>query len=112
MKDSIKKSYISHKRHLISLLPRDKKFEYDWLSNQTYDAWRHKRMYELLNGLINIRDSWLTVGDGRYGSDAHYLFERGITSVIASDISRELLRIAKKDKYIPEYKEINAELIR
>jgi ubiquinone/menaquinone biosynthesis C-methylase UbiE len=111
MENYIKKSYIRHKRHLRSLLPKDNKFDYGWLSNNTYDAWRHKRMYSLLDVLIKVGDSWLTVGDGRYGSDAHYLFKRGITNVMASDISPKLLKIAKQDKYIPEYKEVNAELI-
>ena len=36
--------------------------------------------------------SWLTVGDGRYGTDAHYIFSKGVRNVLATDISDYLLR--------------------
>lgn len=107
----IEKSYAKHKTHLNNILFKNNKFDYDWLHKDTYDTWRHKRMYSLVDALVDKKDSWVTVGDGRYGSDAHYLLEKGITDLLATDISDELLKIAKKDKYIPMFKEINAESI-
>jgi ubiquinone/menaquinone biosynthesis C-methylase UbiE len=107
----IEKSYAKHKNHLNSLLHNNVRFDYDWLCNDTYGAWRHKRMYSLIDPLVKKNDSWITIGDGRYGSDAHYLLEKGISNLLATDISGKLLKIAKKDKYILKFKEINAESI-
>jgi ubiquinone/menaquinone biosynthesis C-methylase UbiE len=107
----IEKSYAKHKRHLNSFISKDKKFDYDWLYKTTYDTWRQKRLYGLVDSLVRKKDSWVTIGDGRYGSDAHYLLEKGVTNILATDISDKLLRIAKKDKYIPKSKIINAESI-
>ena len=86
-------------------------FDYDWLLKDNYDAWRHNRLYGLINPLIHKKDSWVTIGDGRYGSDAHYLLERGITDVLATDLSDKLLKIAKRAKFVRKFKEINAESI-
>ena len=57
-----------------------KKIATTWL-NQTnsMDRWRHDRMYKLMGQLIkyNKNFSWLTVGDGRYGTDANALLKLG-----------------------------------
>jgi ubiquinone/menaquinone biosynthesis C-methylase UbiE len=111
MNEKVRASYSKHKKQLENRLLENENFDYDWLDNHTYDTWRHKRMYALLDSIINVKDSWLTIGDGRYGSDAHYLFEKGVEKVMASDISDALLKTAKKHRYFPRYKEINAEAI-
>ena len=50
-----------------------------WFETDTVDAWRHQRMYQALDPLLAAepQSQWLTVGDGRYGKDAHYIAEKG-----------------------------------
>lgn len=52
--------------------------------------------------------SWVTVGDGRYGSDAHYLSTKGATA-LATDISDALLKEGAEIGYIQAFKKENAE---
>lgn len=111
MNNKILNSYTKHKNHLVTAIKEGTKFDYNWLENKTYDSWRHQRMYRMVDVLINKKDSWLTIGDGRYGSDAHYLIKNGVKNVIASDISNKQLKIASKEKFINKFKEINAEQI-
>lgn len=111
MNKKIINSYIKHKSHLIQAIHTSQKFDYQWFKNNSYDTWRHIRMYKLVDVLINKKDSWITIGDGRYGSDAHYLITKGVKNIISSDISDEQLKIAKKNKYITNCKCINAESI-
>ena len=78
-KDSFwQKSYHSHHEH--DKAPDQKKAE-TWKQFDTIDAWRHKRMYDNLLPLIKNYpfSKWLTIGDGRYGTDANYLLRNNIT---------------------------------
>lgn len=81
-----------------------------WFEKDTIDAWRHKRMYRLLDPLLIAypKAIWLTVGDGRYGKDAHYIRDKGL-KVLASDISDVLLKEGKEIGYIDDYSKQNAE---
>lgn len=81
-----------------------------WKRDTTVDAWRHNRMYRCLDPLLSRfpGSRWLTVGDGRYGTDAHYLETHGVQA-IATDISDTMLRRAKEDGFIKEYSKENAE---
>jgi SAM-dependent methyltransferase len=81
-----------------------------WTRDDTVDAWRHRRMYGLLDPLIEAYPgaSWVTIGDGRYGNDAHYLLSRGV-NVLATDISDTLLREAAAAGYIRKFRQENAE---
>jgi len=83
-----------------------------WLETDTVDAWRHARMYRSLDPLLKSypEANWLTVGDGRYGKDAHYIQERGV-KVLASDISEALLKEGKKLGYIKDYRKENVEAL-
>ena len=67
-------------------------------------------MYDCLKPLIqhDQKISWLTVGDGRYGTDANALFKRGASNVMATDISDKLLRIGCGKGFINDYSEQNA----
>ena len=70
-----------------------------WLNqNPTLDRWRHDRMYDHLKPVVEFNNeiSWLTVGDGRYGTDANALFRLGATNVMCTDISDKMLDIARK----------------
>ncbi len=53
---------------------------------------------------------WLTVGDGRYGSDAHYLASKGAIAT-ATDISDTLLREGAASGYISAFSKENAEAL-
>ncbi len=53
---------------------------------------------------------WLTVGDGRYGSDAHYLASKG-ADAMATDISDALLREGADMGYISRFSKENAEAL-
>lgn len=52
----------------------------------------------------------MTVGDGRYGSDAAYLHAQGV-DVIATSLTDERLRYAYEKGHIPVYRAENAERI-
>lgn len=82
-----------------------------WKRLDTVDAWRHQRMYETILPLLKScpTSSWMTIGDGRYGTDANYLLRQNIVNVLATDISDTLLTIAKSDGFIKDCKVENAE---
>lgn len=84
-----------------------------WLRKDTVDFWRHNRVRKLVTPLIkhNLNCSWLTIGDGRYGTDANYLLDSGIKKVHASDISDVLLKIGSEQGFIKEFSSQNAEFL-
>ncbi len=79
-----------------------------WLEDGTLDKWRHERMLFGLNALITGENTWLTVGDGRYGTDANYILKNG-DQAHATDMSDKLLKIGKKLGFINSSGEENAE---
>ena len=85
-----------------------KKIAETWLKEGSLDKLRHLRMLSCIDPLINGKNKWLTIGDGRYGTDAHYIIEKG-DKAHASDISKKLLEIGNKIGFINEYSEENAE---
>jgi len=74
------------------------------------DAWRHRRMLDLVGPLCEAlpESTWMTVGDGRYGSDAAYLKARGMT-VRATTLTDEKLRQARDMGHIDDFGAENAE---
>lgn len=83
-----------------------------WLNQKnTLDRWRHERMYKFAEPLIRNKPSfkWLTIGDGRYGTDAHALLNMGVKDVMCTDISDKLLRIGAEAGFIREFSAQNAE---
>lgn len=100
-----KASYLRHQQ-----AEHEAKFVAAWKREDVVDYWRHERMY---NTLLPVCQSypgthWLTIGDGRYGTDAHYLMKQGL-SVLASDINVSSLHEAKKNGFINDYSLENAE---
>jgi ubiquinone/menaquinone biosynthesis C-methylase UbiE len=83
-----------------------------WMRDDTVDAWRHRRMYACIDPLLTFHAGarWLTVGDGRFGHNAHYIRDHG-GKVVASDICEDLLREARDCGYISEYAVENAEAL-
>lgn len=111
-KEFDKLSYERHDKHLYIYAHNgeEEKLAKTWLNEHTVDSWCHERVYSLLDPLIEVfpEAKWLTVGDGRYGSDAHYIKNKG-AMVLATDISEALLREGKEIGYIEDYRKENAE---
>jgi len=74
------------------------------------DDWRHSRMKALVKPLIAAMPAakWMTIGDGRYGSDAAYLQSAG-ANVLATSLSDERLKIACERGFIAKFAIENAE---
>lgn len=111
--DSLTKSYSNHEQMFkaSSANERDNLYE-SWLNEDTVDYWRHQRMYQSLDPILesDISSSWVTVGDGRYGRDANYIIKKG-HDCLATDICDDLLKIAKDKNYISTYQKENAEFL-
>lgn len=105
-------SYQRHEKHLARRAREQAEAKHlkTWLDTDTVDAWRHGRMYQCLDPLLNAypQANWLTVGDGRYGKDAHYIKEKGL-KVLATNLSDVFLKEAKETGYIDDYSQENAE---
>lgn len=82
-----------------------------WMREDNLDHWCHARIRSAVRPFVesNTEASWLTVGDGRYGADAHYLISLGAKAVHASDMHDTLLRIGSDRGFITDYSAQNAE---
>jgi ubiquinone/menaquinone biosynthesis C-methylase UbiE len=83
-----------------------------WLNqNDTLDRWRHNRTYQIVKPIIKLFPfyQWLTVGDGRYGTDGNALNLMGAKDVFCTDISDSLLKIGNSHGLIGNYAAENAE---
>lgn len=113
--DRINYFYNQQKNHHKKIIEdkRQKEKSSTWFRKDTIDYWRHKRIRDSILSLINVypNSSWLTVGDGRYGTDANYLLEKGL-DVHASDIQKELLEIGSRRGFIKDFSEQNAEKLK
>jgi len=79
-----------------------------WMKEGTLDRWRHHRMLSPIKPFISGDKTWLTVGDGRYGTDAHFIISEGGIAH-ASDISDRLLKIGSDEGFIGSFSAENAE---
>ena len=79
-----------------------------WLRLDTLDYWRHNRMLNLLKPFLKKNEKWLTIGDGRYGSESAWLKRHGI-NCHASDMHTHLLDLAYKKGLIDSFSFQNAE---
>ncbi|MCB0507344.1 MAG: class I SAM-dependent methyltransferase [Bacteroidetes bacterium] len=100
----------SYEAHSKSYSKIDKDTAQQWTDESSVDYWRHKRMYDTLLPILNTykNNSWLTIGDGKYGTDAHFVLKH-TPNVLASDIAEDCLKLAKENGFIPDYKIENAE---
>lgn len=83
------------------------------MGRDTYDNWRHYRMREPLKAIIEGEPeaSWLTIGDGMFGSEANFLLKSGAKNVHCTDISDALLKLAGDAGFIASFSRENAEEI-
>ena len=108
------KSFIKYDRHDeewdLCLNDKDKKRKAEsWMMDGTLDKWRHERILKLLKPFLRDKScKWLTIGDGRCGTDANYILRKGC-EVHATDISDKLLRIGSEKGFIKSYGAENAE---
>ena len=63
------------------------------LREETVNGWRRNRFFQKLDPLLAHcpGSSWLTVGDGRFGTDAHYLLAHGVEAH-ATDVTDAVLQ--------------------
>lgn len=105
-------SYQSHSDHYNTYVHGGNNYKLSnaWLETDTVDAWRHNRMYSAISTILEADPAakWLTVGDGRYGTDARYILEHGGYAV-ASDITDILLKEAQSANIIQQISKQNAE---
>lgn len=85
----------------------------NWLRKDTVDAWRHRRMRAHVQPLIadDPDAQWLTIGDGRLGTDAQHLMEMGAKDVHCTDISEDILKVAHAKGLIGAFSRENAETL-
>ena len=101
-------SYSAHIKHLERMNAEGPETALKRLyEKDSIDHWRHERMYELLRPFIDSPEQWLTVGDG-IGTDANWLIKQKM-SVMATDISDDILKESYKRNFITGYKKENAE---
>jgi ubiquinone/menaquinone biosynthesis C-methylase UbiE len=82
------------------------------LDDTTADAWRHLRGYEIAEYVgRGPGETWLTIGDGRYGLDAIRLRRRGAAAVLASSLDEGTLRVARERGLLDAYAVENAEAL-
>ena len=81
------------------------------IKKNTIDNWRHNRMYSFLKKIVDFDKNFkcLTVGDGRFGSDAIKLIEYGANDVLCTDLDDSLISYSAEKNYINKYKKENAE---
>ena len=74
--------------------------------------WKYTNVTRSLDPFLNVCPGaeWLTVGDGRYGSEAHYIESKG-GQALATDITDDLLKIAAEKGHISRYAKANAEAL-
>ena len=104
-------SYKQHQDHDEQIF-KENKLPSCYTTPESVDAWRHRRMHNTLLPLIRAfpKDSWITLGDGKYGSDAYFLKQNGI-SVLATSLSDTTLIHARDLGYLDNIKSQNAEQI-
>lgn len=105
------KSYNLHEQSFINTEVEKELGRYrNWFDNPTTDLWRHTRMLSVLDPFLHDQKgaSWLTVGDGRFGTSATYINRNG-GKALPTDIDTKLLDIAKQNNVISDFAYANAE---
>jgi len=114
MKDSVKDvSYAKHAQSYASVC-RDgvPQKEPEYLNPDGDSYWKIKLHTSPLLPILagSPGASWITIGDGRYGSEAFFITKHD-GKALATDIAEDLLRIAKEKGYIADYAIENAEAL-
>lgn len=104
-------SYSSHQENELSLV-KDLKLPSCYSNPKSIDSWIHNRMFLTIDPLIHHfpQATWITIGDGKYGTDAYYLETKGL-NVLATSLTDATLVIANQKGYIKNFRAENAEKI-
>ena len=104
-------SYKKHEAHE-AIMADKRNLPSSYTAPDQVDAWRHNRMHGMFAPLLKLypKSIWMTVGDGRFGSDAHYLRSKGM-DVLATSLTDESLKQAHDRGYIDKFARMNAEKI-
>lgn len=90
--------------------PNRQKIVASWHDLTSADGWLGERAYEIAHHLGGMpQDKWVTIGDGRFGLDSARLMTHGVKNVLATDIDETLLKIAKAQGKLPDYRVEDAE---
>ncbi len=79
-----------------------------WLNLESLDYWRHNRILNLIRPILKQNERWLTIGDGRYGSEAAWLKRQDVICH-SSDMHTNLLELAYKKGIVDSFSKQNAE---
>lgn len=113
-KEDFEKSYALHEQHFFKYSKGGarEQIAQSWFQEGTIGFRQAQERNAISAPLLSAYTgaAWLTVGDGRYGSDAHYLASKG-ANVVASDISDALLREGADMGYIKAFSKENAEAL-
>ena len=112
MNNQFEKSYALHEQHFVKYRKGGDraKIAQSWFAEGTIGYEQAQQRNAISDPLLAAYPaaSWLTVGDGRYGGDAHYLASKGADAT-ASDISDALLREGAQMGFISKFSKENAE---
>lgn len=90
--------------------PERQKVSASWFDFSTANSWRAERIYEIAGHLGGAAgETWVTIGDGRFGLDAIRLKAHGAAQVLATDLDESLLRKAQQEGHLDRYQVENAE---
>ena len=100
------RQYTAHYQDFDKLVAEQEAYE------ASLDRYRHLRMLSLCGSVLKADPGtkWLTVGDGRFGTDARYLTKHGADAV-ASDIDDSALIVAQQAGLINAFSRENAEAL-
>lgn len=105
-------SYARHAQTFASYLidPERLRISANWCDVTTADAWLQERTYEIAHHLGGKPgETWVTIGDGRFGLDSLRLMAHGAFDAFATDIDETLLKVAKTRGDLIDYRVENAE---
>ena len=102
--------YDNHDKQYLEYIENEEKSKIasSWLDQTSLDYWRHNRMLKLIRPFVQKNEKWLTLGDGRYGSEAAWLKRNGV-NCHSTDMHTNLLEKAYKKGLIDSFSKQNAE---
>jgi hypothetical protein len=90
-------SYARHSNEFAADLvdPERKRIAASWFDETTANAWRDLRGYEIAEHLGAANETWVTIGDGRYGLDSIRLRNRGAGNVLPTNLDTGFFKTPK-----------------
>jgi SAM-dependent methyltransferase len=106
--DSIDKSHRAHEEHIEKMVDKKEQWFFE-VKNQDCAAYKFTvESLQYLDPFLDPIKTWLTVADYN-GFEAHYLLQKKMKNVTASDLSDAMLKEAKVEGFISDYSRQNVE---